>query len=227
MQIEELLQRVPLFRSLGEEDSKRLAELADRRLFNKGEALFQEGDPSDALFVVVQGRVKVHKITPSGKDVILELFGAGDPIGAVAVYEEQPYPASATAITDCVCLAFPSAGFFALLAESPTLVRGLLIGLTWRLMELTNRLTDLTGGKIEPRMARLFVKLMEDRGRREGEAIFIPLTLSRQELADLTGTTIETCIRIMSRWGKESLVLTEEEGFRVLDPEALEVLATS
>lgn len=227
MQIDELLQRVPLFRSLGEEDRKRLAELADRRLFNKGDSLFHEGDPSDELFVVVQGRVKVHKITPSGRDVILELFGAGDPIGAVAVYEEQPYPASATAITDCVCLAFASAGFFALLAESPTLVRGLLIGLTWRLMDLTNRLTDLTGGKIEPRMARLFVKLMEDRGRPEGEGIFIPLTLSRQELADLTGTTIETCIRIMSRWGKEHLVLTEDEGFRVLDPEALEVLATS
>jgi len=227
MQIEDLLQRVPLFRSLGDEDRRRLAKLAERRLFGKGEGLFQEGDPSDELFVVVQGRVKVHKITPSGREVILELFGAGDPIGAVAVYEERPYPASATAITDCVCLAFPSAGFFALLAESPTLVRGLLIGLTWRLMELTNRLTDLTGGKIEPRMARLFVKLMEDRGRREGDGVFIPLTLSRQELADLTGTTIETCIRIMSRWGKEHLVMTEEEGFRVLDPEALEVLATS
>ncbi|MGD8331679.1 MAG: Crp/Fnr family transcriptional regulator [Acidobacteriota bacterium] len=227
MAIDELLQRVPLFRPLGDEDRRRLAELADRRLFNKGEALFHEGDPSDELFVVVQGRVKVHKITPSGRDVILEIFGAGDPIGAVAVYEEQPYPASATAITDCVCLAFASVGFFALLAESPTLVRGLLIGLTWRLMELTNRLTDLTGGKIEPRMARLFVKLMEDRGRPEGDGVFIPLTLSRQELADLTGTTIETCIRIMSRWGKEHMVLTEEEGFRVLDPEALEVLATS
>jgi CRP/FNR family transcriptional regulator len=68
---------------------------------------------------------------------------------------------------------------------------------------------------------------MEDRGRPEGDGVFIPLTLSRQELADLTGTTIETCIRIMSRWGKEHMVLTEEEGFRVLDPEALEVLATS
>ena len=91
------------------------------------------------------------------------------------------------------------------------MVRGLLLGLTHRLVELTNRLTELTGGRVESRFARLFLKLAQDLGRPAPKGTFIPLPLSRQELADMTGTTIETCIRIMSRWGKDDIVPTEKD----------------
>jgi CRP-like cAMP-binding protein len=94
-----------------------------------------------------------------------------------------------------------------------------------RLVELTNRLAELTGGRIEPRFARLFLKLATEMGRAERGGTFVPLALSRQELADLTGTTIETCIRIMSRWNKDEVVRTEKDGFVVLDASALEHLA--
>jgi CRP-like cAMP-binding protein len=160
-------------------------------------------------------------MTPSGKDIILEIFGPGDPLGAVAVYEGRPFPASAVALEDTACILVPRAAFFALLEAHPSLVRGLLLGLTHRLVELTNRLTDLTGGRVEARFARLFLKLAQDLGRPVPDGTFIPLALSRQELADMTGTTIETCIRIMSRWGKEDIVRTEKEGFVVLDKAAL------
>ena len=92
-------------------------------------------------------------------------------------------------------------------------------------MELTNRLAELTGGRIEPRFARLFLKLATEMGRAERGGTFIPLALSRQELADMTGTTIETCIRIMSRWNKEDVVRTEKDGFVVLDRAELERIA--
>ena len=164
-------------------------------------------------------------MTPTGKDVIIEILGAGDPLGAVAVYEGRPYPASAVAIEDTTCVLVPRDAFFALLEQHPTLVRGLLAGLTLRLVDLTNRLAELTGGRVEPRFARLFLKLAEEQGRKERDGVFVPVPLTRQELADMTGTTIETCIRIMSRWGKQGVVRTEKDGFVVLDTPELETLA--
>jgi CRP/FNR family transcriptional regulator len=222
---DELLRRVPLFRRLRPEDRERLARVSRVRDFPRGETIFGEGDPADELMTVVAGRVKVCKMTPAGKDVILEIFGPGDPLGAVAVYEERPFPASAVALEDTRCLSIPRQVLFDLLESHPTLVRGLLLALNRRLVELTHRLAELTGGRVEPRFARLFLKLAGDLGRPAERGTFIPLHLSRQELADLTGTTIETAIRIMSRWGKATLVLTEAEGFTLVDRGALEEIA--
>jgi CRP/FNR family transcriptional regulator len=80
---------------------------------------------------------------------------------------------------------------------------------------------------VEARIARLFLKLGENMGRPGPDGVSIPMALSRQELADLTGTTIETCIRIMSRWGKDDIVRTEKDGFVLVDKAALEELAAS
>jgi CRP/FNR family transcriptional regulator, nitrogen oxide reductase regulator len=224
---EELLQDVPFYRRLPPEERKRLAAVSRVKLCAKGETIFAEGAPADVFFTIVRGRVKVFKSTPAGKDLILEIFGTGDPLGAVAVYEDRPYPASAVALEDTLCLLIRRQDFFALLERYPSLVRGLLLGLTRRLVELTNRLAELTGGRVEPRFARLFLKLADQMGQpaaADGTGTFIPLPLSRQELADLSGTTLETCIRIMSRWGKEGIVQTTKEGFVVLDRAALATL---
>src|SRR6185312_7268197 len=153
-----------------------------------GALLFREGDPPDFLYTVVSGRVKVSKMTARGTDVILELFGPGDPVGAVAVYESRPYPATAVALEPTTCLLIPRQAFFSLLEMHPTMVRGLLVGLTHRLVELTNRLAELSGGRIEGRLARFFLKLARDIGQVRTEGTFIALALSRQELADMIGT---------------------------------------
>jgi CRP/FNR family transcriptional regulator, nitrogen oxide reductase regulator len=220
-----LLRPTPLFRKVGPEDLDRVAQVSRSVSYKRNERIFDEGDGSDELPVIVRGRVKIFKTTPGGKDVILEIFGPGDPLGAVAVYERRPYPASAVALDDTVCVMVPRDAFFVLLEQYPSLVRGLLLGLTQRLVELTNRIAELTGGRLEPRFARLFLKMADEAGRSERNGIFIPMALSRQELADLTGTTIETCIRIMSRWGKQQIVTTEKDGFVVLDRRTLETLA--
>jgi CRP-like cAMP-binding protein len=225
--VDELLRTTPVFRRLGPEDRQRLAQVARVHAYARGDSIFEEGAPSDFFFTVATGRVKIFKMTPAGKDVILEVFGAGDPLGAVAVYDGRPFPASAVALDDTVCLAVPRREFFSLLEQHPSLVRGLLLGLTQRLIELTNRVAELTGGRVEPRFARLFLKLADESGRKERGGVFIPMPLSRQELADMTGTTIETCIRIMSRWGKQDVVRTEKDGFVVVDRKALEILALS
>jgi CRP-like cAMP-binding protein len=223
--IEDVLRFSAIFRRLSPDDRRRLAAVATVRDFEKGSTLFSEGDGSDFLYVVATGHVKVFKTTARGSDVILELFGPGDAVGAVAVYESRPYPASAVALEPTTCMLVPRQAFFSLLENHPTLVRGLLVGLTHRLVELTNRLAELTGGRIEARLARFFLKLATDMGQQRADGVFIALVLSRQELADMIGTTIETTIRIMSRWGKEEIVRTEKDGFVVANRKALEALS--
>ena len=220
----DLLRKTPVFRTLSPIDRETVARVTSVRSYNKGHTIFEEGEPSDAFYTIASGRVKIFKMLPSGKDLILEVFGTGDPLGAVAAYDGRPFPASAVAIEDTTCLVIPRPDFFKLLEQHPTLVRGLLLGLTHRLVELTNRLAELSGGTIERRFARLFLKLASEMGRQERGGTFVPLSLSRQELADMTGTTIETCIRIMSRWGKQNVVRTEKDGFVVLDRDTLETV---
>jgi len=224
---DEVLRGIPMFRRMSLEDRQRVVAVSRHRHYERGGQVFVEGEPSDFFPTILSGRVKVFRSTPAGKEVILEIFSVGDPLGAVAVYEGRPFPASAVALDPTDCLIIGRRDLFALLEAHPSLVRSLLVGLTHRLVELTRRLTELTGGRVETRFARLFLKLADQVGRPDPArgGVFIAMHLSRQELADLTGTTIETAIRIMSRWGKEGVLLTEKDGFLIQDREALQMAA--
>lgn len=224
-EIEAVLRVTPVFQKLTADDRRKVAEVASVRHYAKGRIIFEQDAPSDAFYTIASGRVKIFRMLPAGKDLILEVFGRGDPLGALAAYDGRPFPASAAALEDTTCVVIPRTEFFRLLEEHPSLVRGLMQGLTLRLVELTNRLAELSGSRIEPRFARLFLKLAGEMGRAERGGTFVPLALSRQELADMTGTTIETGIRIMSRWGKQGIVRTDKDGFVILDRLALESAA--
>lgn len=146
------------------------------------------------------GRPGSHKATPAGRQLILGLCGPGDPIGAVAVYDSRPYPATATTLVETVCLRTGRNALFRLLETHPTLARGLLAGLSQRLGELVRRLSEVAGDRVEARLARLFLDLAERHGQpATAGGLRIALPLSRQDLADLCGTTIETAVRVLSR----------------------------
>jgi CRP-like cAMP-binding protein len=151
---EELLRTTPIFSRLSPADRRTIAEVSRVQQFERGQTIFEQEAPSDAFYAI-------------GRDVILEVFGPGDPLGAVAVYMDRPFPASAMALEDTTCVIIPRQAFFRLIESNPSLVRGLLLGMTTRLVELTNRLAELTGGRIEPRFARLFLKLASEMGRAE------------------------------------------------------------
>ena len=224
---EDVLRTNPLFRRVGAEDRHHVLQVAHVKRYARGEVIFHEGDPADTFLAIVDGRVKVFKATPGGKEIILEIFGAGDPLGAVAVYENKDLPASALALEDTQCIAIGRADFFTLLEQHPAIVRALLSGLTLRLAELTRRLAEMTAGRVEARFARLFLKLASQIGKRERGGIFVAMPLTRQELADLTGTTIETAIRTMSRWHKDHVLQTEKDGFVIINRASLEEAAES
>lgn len=222
---ETLLRSCALFSRLTPEDRRKVAEISVEKHYDKGDQVFAEGDPSDLIFTLVSGRVKIVKAIPGGKELIIEILGPGDPLGAIAAYEARPYPASAIALEEAVCVASKRAAFMGLLETCPSLVRGMLGGFSLRIIELGKRLGEITGSRVEARFAQIFLKLSDRLGRPRGKGIFVPIVLSRQDLADLAGTTMETSIRIMSRWGKEGVVSTESDGFLVSSRDDLESLA--
>lgn len=214
---------IPVLLSLNAEDRQALEPLCELRAYEKGSKIFEEGEPANHIHFLFLGRVKIVKAA-GDRDLILEILGPGEPVGAVAVYERRPFPATAIALEPCGVISIPSREFFSLLEKRPEITRRLLAGLTVRLMALNRRMADMTGS-VEVRIARLFSTLAERMGQKTPEGMFIPIALSRQEIADLVGTTVETAIRILSRWQKEGIVETEKKGFRIRDSAAL--VATS
>ncbi len=206
---------IPLLSALRKDDREVVAPLCRVRGYEKGETIFREGEPADRIHFVVLGRVKIVK-SAGGRDVILEILGPGEPVGAVAVFERKPFPASAVTIEGTSILSIPEREFFQLVETRPEMMRRLLAGLTYRLIMVNKRLADMTGSA-EYRAARLFLTLSDRVGTKHEGAVAIPLPLSRQEIADLIGTTLETAIRLMSRWQKEGLVITEKTGFVLPD----------
>ena len=204
---------IPLLATLKPADRAALEPLCRMRGYEKGETIFHEGDPAERIHFIFTGRVKIVKAAGT-RDVILEILEPGEPVGAVAAFERRNFPASAIAIEPSGLVSIPEREFFALLESRPEMTRHMLSGLTMRLMMLNKRLADMTGSA-ESRAARLFVTLAERMGQRRDGGVFVPLSLSRQELADLLGTTLETAIRLMSRWQKENVVITEKEGFYI------------
>jgi CRP/FNR family transcriptional regulator len=214
---------VPILASLTAEDRAALDPLCELRAYEKGTALFEEGEPAHVIHFLFVGRVKIVKAA-ADRDLILEILGPGEPVGAVAVFEERPYPATAIALEPSGTISIPEREFFRLIEKKPEITRRLLAGLTMRLMGLNRRLADMTG-TVDYRAARLFATLAERAGQKRDGGVWIPMHLSRQEIADLVGTTIETAIRIMSRWQKEGLLETEKDGFLIRRTDELRELA--
>lgn len=212
---------IPLFQSLKTAERESLRPLVRLKSYEEGETIFREGDSAATFHFILGGKVKIVKSAPDGRDVILEIFGPGDPVGALAAYEEREFPATAVALEATTLLSIPRQEFFQLLANNPLLARGLLMGLTRRMIELTRKLAERSS-RVEFRIARLFLTLADRAGRAEASGVFVSFALSRQEIADLVGTTQETAIRVMSRWNRDRIVLTEEAGFRIPDRRRLE-----
>jgi CRP/FNR family transcriptional regulator len=214
---------IPILAGLGPEDRAALTPLCALAAFEKGATIFTEGEPAERIHFLFLGRVKIVKAARD-RDLIIEILGPGEPVGAVAVFERRPFPATAVALEPCGIVSIPEREFFALIERRPEITRRLLAGLTLRLMNVNRRLADMTGS-VEYRIARLFTTLAERTGRKDEGGIFVALPLSRQDIADLVGTTIETAIRVMSRWQKEGVVETEKSGFRIPDLRTLQEIA--
>jgi CRP/FNR family transcriptional regulator, nitrogen oxide reductase regulator len=211
---------LPVFKGLAAEDQDRVAALATLRDVARGEFVWRAGDPSELLTVLVHGRVKIVRHGDAG-DVILEIFGEGEPVGAIAVYNAMPYPASAVALEPVTLLCLPRRDWFELLDRHPGFARAIIRELTRLNLALTRKLEEMRGQRVETRIASLFLTLAERMGRPTPEGVEIPIELSRQEIAELVGTTVESAIRVMSRWGRQGVLVTGDRRFVIPSRERL------
>lgn len=218
------VRRVPMFRGLSEADQRRVASLAGIRELRRGDFLWHEGDPADALTVILRGRVKIVRHAEAG-DVIFEIFGEGESVGAIAVYNYMPYPASAICLEDVSVLVLPRRDYFELLDRNPDFARAIIRELTRLTLALTRKLEDMRGQKVEARIAQLFLTLARRMGEEGPQGVVIPIQLSRQEVADLVGTTVESAIRTLSRWGREKVLISGRGRFVIPSLDALRAFA--
>ncbi len=214
-----LLERIVLFRCLNPAEARALAEVCRLQVCERGDTVFVEGARAKEMSFVALGTVKIVKATPT-RSVILRIVGAGSPVGIVAAWEGRPYPGTAVAIEPSTIVHVPEREFFALTDRHPEILRQLLQMMMNRQVQLGQRVSEMTGS-VETRVAQALLDLVASSGKADAQGASIPLALTRQEIADLAGTTVETAIRIMSRWGKEGLVLTEGDGFVIPDVERL------
>jgi CRP/FNR family transcriptional regulator len=217
------LKSMPMFRRLAPGELARLEAIATLRDYQRGEVIWNAGEPAEAFTLIARGRIKVvgHG---AGGDVILEIFDVGEPIGAIAVYDGIPYPASAVAMEPVTMIRIPRIDYFDLLDRHPEFARAVMRELTRLSLALTRKLGETRGQRVEARIAHLFVTLAERMGRETAGGIEIPLQLTRQEAAELVGTTVESAIRVLARWGRQGVVLTGESSFRIPSIDRLRAL---
>lgn len=194
-----------------------LSEISASRRFASGEFVFFEGDSPDNFFIVAEGQIKVVKQAASGKDFILAFFEAGEMFGEVAVFEDKPYPASAQAAVDTRVVAIPGSEFVSFLAHRPRVAIRIIDVLGGRLREAQARLKDLAVEKVEQRLAGVLLMLSERLGA--------TLPFTRQDIAEMTGTTTETAIRVMSRFKSSHIIRTSRGKTIIIDPQKLRLLA--
>jgi CRP-like cAMP-binding protein len=219
--IADFLKAGAIFATLPAEEVAALAAVAREERYQAREYIFTEGEAPAWFWLVRTGRVKILRQSRGGKEVVLELLGPGDPFGGVAALEGRPYPASAQAMEASTVVRIPPEPIVALAQHHPGIVRELAAMLSQRLRSAYYSVKSLAADPVEARLAARLIRLAEGEGTRDPRGLVLPFRVTRQTLADMTGTTVETTIRIVSRWLKKG-VLDEEDG-RLIVP-SVEVL---
>lgn len=215
---------VPLFRALSEEDWETIAPLLHGHCHPKDGYLFFQGDSADALYIVWMGRVKLIRHTDNGRDVVLEVLGPGQLLGEMAVLDGRPYSMTAQAVEDVAVVAVAKRDFFSLLERYSKVSLAVISELSRRLRLSSEMVRSLAVDRVDQRIARTLLRLAELAGRphpsRPG-AILVDMPLTRQDIAEMTGTTVETAIRTMSRFRRQGLISTIRGRVLITNIEAL------
>jgi CRP-like cAMP-binding protein len=217
----------PVFASLPAREINALAAATREDPVRARDYIFMEGDAAESLCIVRSGRVRIVRHSKAGKDVILELLGPGEIFGGVAVIENRPYPASAQAVEASVILKIPAQALIAVSDRHPSVIRELALMMARRLRTAHNSVKSLAIDPVEARLAAMLLRLAERDGQRDQRGLALPFHLTRQSLADMCGTTVETTIRVMSRWTRDGLVLDDDGRLIVADVERLRVIAVA
>jgi len=212
-----ILKKSLIFSGLNDEEITELARLCAEKRLTAGEFAFMEDDPPDWFFLVATGKIKAVKTSSAGKDFIIAFFGPGEIFGEVAVFENRAYPASAQAVEDSTVLGIRRDDLLKFLSRRPEVARRIVSVLSGRLRMASNRLRDLAGERVEQRIARVLLMLSSRLGSQ--------LPFTRQDIADMAGTTTESAIRFLSSLNTRKITRSVRGRIVILDELKLRLLA--
>ena len=221
----EMLAGAPLFAGLTAAARDEIAAAAHPVRRKAGESLFAQDDAARAFYVLITGRMKIAQVTPEGHQVVLRYIGPSEVFGAVPLFTHTGYPATASAVIDSVAARWDYAATHRLLDRHPRIVVNALTIVGRRLHELQNLYRELATERVEQRIARAVLRLLEKAGRRAESGIQIEFPLSRQDIAEMTGTTLHTVSRTFGEWEKRGLVESGRMRVVIREPRALLAIA--
>jgi CRP/FNR family transcriptional regulator len=224
-----ILRHVPPFDAATDKARAQLAAVATTRTLDRGQRLWRGGDLPACFTVIHGGLLKIVRLMPSGREGIIGVFGPRESIGEVALVRGTPYPADAVVCSDTATVVqIPRESFNAWTQSSPATATRMAEVLADRLHAMHARVEILSAGSVESRLAALLLDLAERFGDElEDGSTLVPIALSRQELASLVSTSLETAIRVMSRWQKGDAVDTRADGFVLKDTALLREASSS
>ncbi len=219
------LRGVELFQGLTAQVRAAIAQEASLRSVQAGNFFFHQGDPATVLYVLIEGRVKFTQVTPEGHSVLLRVSGPGEMFGAVAALGDAYHPATGQAVTPCKALGWSSEGINALMEQYPRLALNAIRFLAGRVSEFQDRYRELATQRVERRVAHALLRLMHQIGREAPGGTQIDLAMSRQDIAEMTGTTLFTASRLLNRWEAEGIISTTRAVILVRRPNLLAAIA--
>ncbi len=220
---------VPLFRGLTEQEWNQVAPLLNGHCYPKDAYIFFQGDPPTSLYIVWMGRVKLVRHTDHGRDVVMEVLGPGQLIGEMAIFDGRPYSMTAVTLEEVAVVSVARSDFFSLLERYPSISLGVISELSRRLRVVNELVRSLAVDRVEQRIARTLLRLADLAGRNYNGhpgAILIDIALTRQDIAEMTGTTVETAIRVMSRFRKNGLIASVRGRVLLKEPGELREVAS-
>jgi len=215
--LKETVGKSPLFHGLPPEQIELITRIIVKKQYNRGETIFFEGDKGTGFYMVDTGKVKIYKMSFSGKEQILHIFGPGEPFGEVPVFHGQPFPATAEVLVSSSLLFFPRDKFIQLVHDMPSIALNMLAVLSMRLRRFASQIESLSLKEVPARLAGYLLYLSEEKGGADS----IELEISKGQLASLLGTIPETLSRIFAKMSEEGLISVEGRIIRILDRDGL------
>jgi len=216
-----LLHQLPFFKDLPHEAITEINALFREQGHDAGDYIYYAGDPAARLYVVAAGKVKLLRHAPTGQEVVLDLLTPGDFFGSLPVLGEATHPETAQAHTMSCVLAITADDFQTVLQQYPQVSLVLLEVVSKKLREAHEVIHQISAAPVESRLAATLLKLADKLGENRDGELLIQLPLSRQDLADMTGATVETVSRIMSQFRKRRVIRSGRGWVAIIDREAL------
>ena len=221
-EFDQLLGQSRLFQDLHTAELDVLGQAAHRHQVECDAFFFHQGEPASTCYVLVEGEAKLTQITADGHQMLVRLVGPGGELGVIAALSNAVYTLSAQAAQDCAALAWDGQTMAQMMERCPRLALNALRLVTDHFKQLLDRYQEVVTESVERRVARLLLRLA---AQETDAGLSIDLTLSREDMAEMTGTTLYTVSRILSRWERQEYVQTGRKQLLIRNPHALVAIA--